>query len=149
MKKAVIVEDHPETAKAIEDFLRFTFPDWILELVTSGKEAIATAVENPPDVMILDIALADELNGLEVVRKLWESGLRDKPKIIMITAMGNRAFRGPRPGRPWLEQLSEHERTLVVGFFEKPYGWNAFLTAVAKAANIEPPENIKLIPANE
>jgi len=74
------------------------------------------------------------MNGLEVIRRLWEAGMREKPKIIMITAMGNRAFRGPRPGRPWLEQLSEHERTLVVGFFEKPYSWNPFLTAVAKAA---------------
>lgn len=149
MKKAIVVEDHPETAKAITDFLRFIFPDWTIEHVMSGKEAVAAVISEPPDVMILDLALADEMNGLEVIRKLWESGMRDKPKILMITAMGNRAFRGPRPGRPWLEQLSEHERTLVAGFFEKPYGWNAFLTAVAKAANIDPPENIKLIPTNE
>ncbi len=149
MKKVVIVEDHPETAKAIADFLQFTFAGWTIEHVTSGKQAVETIVADPPDVVILDLALADEMNGLEVIRRLWEAGLRDKPKIIMITAMGNRAFRGPRPGRPWLEQLSEHERSLVVGFFEKPYGWHAFLTAVAKAANIEPPENIKLIPVNE
>jgi CheY-like chemotaxis protein len=149
VKKVVIVEDHPETAKTISDFLRFTFPAWSVAHVISGKEALEHTAAESPDVMILDLALADEMNGLEVIRKLWEAGFHDKPKVIMVTAMGNRAFRGPRPGRPWVEQLSEHERTLVAGFFEKPYGWNAFLTAVAKAANTDPPENIKLIPENE
>ncbi len=149
MKKVVIVEDHAETARAIADFLRFIFPDWELQHVPSGKEAVEVAVRDLPDVMILDIALADEINGLEVIRKLWENGLREKPKVILVTAMGNRAFRGPRPGRPWLEQLSEHERHLVAGFFEKPYSWHAFLTSVAKAANTTPPENIKLIPVHE
>ena len=33
-------------------------------------------------------------------------------------------------GRPWVEQLNEHERTLVAAFFEKPFGWHAFLTAI-------------------
>ncbi len=145
----MIVEDHPATARAIADFVRFIFSDWSQEHVLSGKEAVELSLKDPSDVMILDIALADEMNGLEVIRRLWELGLKEKPKVILITAMGNRAFRGPRPGRPWLEQLSEHERSLVVGFFEKPYSWHAFLTSVANAANIAPPENIKLIPTNE
>lgn len=148
-KRIIIAEDHKETADAIADFMRFIFPDWTLEHVVTGKAAIEQTLQDPPDVMILDIALADEVNGLEVIKKLWEGGLRDKPRVIVITALGNRAFRGPRPGRPWVEQLNEHERTLVAGFFEKPYGWHAFLTAVAKAAGTEPPDKIKLIPDNE
>lgn len=149
MKRVIIVEDHPETSNAIADFIRFVFPDWTLQQVSTGKEALERVFAHPPDVMVLDIALADEMNGLEVIRTLWESGLHQIPRVIMITAMGNRAFRGPRLGRPWLDQLNEHERTLVYAFFEKPYSWRAFLTAVAKAANIDPPENIKLIPTNE
>ena len=148
-KRVMIAEDHKETAQAIADFMKFIFPDWTLEFSATGKDAIAQTLKNPADVMILDIALADEINGLEVVQKLWESGLREKPRIIVITALGNRAFRGPRTGRPWVEQLNEHERTLVAAFFEKPYGWHAFLTAVAQAAGTEPPDKIKLIPDNE
>src|SRR5439155_18758975 len=115
----------------------------------TGKAAIEQTLKDPADVMILDIALADDVNGLEVIKKLWEAGLRDKPRVVVITALGNKAFRGPRPGRAWVEQLNEHERTLVSAFFEKPYGWHAFLSAVAKAAGTEPPEKIKLIPDNE
>ena len=148
-KRVLIVEDHQENADAIADFMRFVFEDWIIERTAKGGDAVAMSVNDPADVMILDIALADEINGLEVVKRLWQEGLREKPRIVIITALGNKAFRGPRTGRPWVEQLNEHEKTLVSAFFEKPYGWHAFLTAVAKAAGVEPPEKIKLIPDGE
>lgn len=149
MKTIMIAEDHKETADAIADFVRFIFPDWTLDHVVAGKEAAEKVLQNPPDVLVLDIALADDVNGLEVIKRLWEGGLREKPKVIVITALGNKAFRGPRAGRPWVEQLNEHERTLVSAFFEKPYGWHAFLLAVAKAAGVEAPDKINLIPDNE
>ncbi len=149
IKKALIVEDHEDNAQAIAEFIQFVFPDWEVERMTKGREAVERILEDPVDVLVLDIALADEVNGLDVIKRLWEGGIREKPKIIITTAMGNKAFRGPRVGRPWVEQLNEHERTLVSSFFEKPYGWHAFLTAVAQAAGIEPPEKIKLIPDNE
>ncbi len=148
-KRLVIVEDHKEHADAIADFIRFVFPDWEIEIVGTGKGAIDSSIKKPADVMVLDIALADEVNGLEVIKKLWENGLRAKPRVVVITALGNKAFRGPRAGRPWIEQLNEQEKTLVSAFFEKPYGWHAFLTAIAKAGGVEPPEKINLIPDNE
>ena len=149
IKRVLIAEDHKENADAIADFIRFVFEDWSVDHAMTGAETIRISLENPPDVLILDIALADEVNGLEVIKRLWEGGLREKPRLIVITALGNRAFRGPRAGKPWIEQLNEQEKTLVSSFFEKPYGWHAFLCAVARAANVEPPEKIKLIPDNE
>jgi len=149
MKTIMIAEDHKETADAIADFVRFIFPDWTLEHAVTGKETVEQVLKSPPDVLVLDIALADDVNGLEVIKRLWEGGLREKPRVIVITALGNKAFRGPRAGRPWVEQLNEHERTLVAAFFEKPYGWHAFLTAVAQAAGVDAPDKIKLIPDNE
>src|ERR1700681_12359 len=148
-KKVMIVEDHRDNAEAIADFIRFVFPEWGVEYAEKGQEAVDRMLQDPADVLVLDIALADEVNGLDVIKRLWESGLREKPKVIITTAMGNKAFRGPRVGRPWVEQLNEHERTLVSAFFEKPYGWHAFLNAIAKAAGVEPPDKIKLIPDNE
>jgi DNA-binding NtrC family response regulator len=148
-KRVMIAEDHKETSQAISDFMRFIFPDFALEHAATGKDTVERMLKDPADVLVLDVALADDINGMDVIKKLWEGGMREKPRIIMITALGNKAFRGPRPGRPWVEQLNEHERTLVADFFEKPYGWHAFLTAVAKAAGTEPPEKIKLIPDNE
>ncbi len=148
-KKALIVEDHQDNAEAIAEFIRFVFPDWTVACTAKGKDALERMLKDPVDVLILDIALADEVNGLDVIRGLWEAGQREKPRVIITTAMGNKAFRGPRVGRPWVEQLNEHERTLVSAFFEKPYGWHRFLTEVAKAAGVEAPERIKLIPDNE
>lgn len=148
-KKVLVVEDHGDNAEAISEFIRFVFNGWTVEHTAKGLDAVNRMLQDPADVLVLDIALADELNGLDVIKRLWESGLRDKPKVIITTAMGNKAFRGPRVGRPWVEQLNEHERSLVSAFFEKPYGWHAFLTAVAKAAGVEPPEKIQLIPDSE
>jgi CheY-like chemotaxis protein len=148
-KKALIVEDHEDNAQAIAEFIQFIFPDWTVERTTKGGDAVERMLKDPVDVLILDIALADNVNGLDVIKQLWEGGAREKPRILITTAMGNKAFRGPRVGRPWVEQLNELERTLVSGFFEKPYGWHSFLTAVAKAAGVDPPEKIKLIPDNE
>jgi len=148
-KRVLIAEDHQETADAIVEFIRFIFPDWVIDRALTGRDAVDQCLKALVDVLILDIALADEINGLEVIKKLWEGGLREKPRILVITALGNKAFRGPRAGRAWVEQLNEQEKTLVAGFFEKPYGWHGFLTAVAKAAGAEPPEKIKLIPDNE
>ena len=148
-KKVLVVEDHQDNAEAIAEFIRFVFSDWTVSTTAKGQEAIDLIVKDPVDVLVLDIALADEVNGLDVIKKLWENGMRQKPRIIITTAMGNKAFRGPRVGRPWIEQLNEHERTLVSAFFEKPYGWHTFLTAIAKAAGVDPPDKIKLIPDNE
>jgi CheY-like chemotaxis protein len=148
-KKVLIVEDHEDNANAIVQFIRFVFPGWTVDHTDKGLEAVEQMIKDPADVLILDIALADEVNGLDVVKKLWQGGLREKPRVIIATAMGNKAFRGPRVGRPWVEQLNEHERTLVADFFEKPYGWHAFLTSVAKAAGVPPPDKLKLIPDNE
>jgi len=148
-KRVLIVEDHMETADAIADFIRFAFDGWTVEHTMKGDDAVQRCVQNPPDVMVLDIALADEVNGLEVIKRLWHEGVHEKPRIVVNTALGNRAFRGPRVGRPWMEQLNEQEKTLVHSFFEKPYSWHAFLTAIAKAAGIEPPEKIQLIPKSE
>jgi DNA-binding NtrC family response regulator len=125
------------------------FEDWTIEHAMAGADAVKRTLASPADVMVLDIALADEVNGLEVIKRLWEGGLRERPRVIVITALGNKAFRGPRAGKPWVEQLNEQEKTLVAGFFEKPYGWHAFLSALAKAAGVAPPEKIKLIPDNE
>src|SRR5436189_1085779 len=71
-KRILIVEDHKENADAVADFVRFVFEDWTVEFATRGGQAVEQSLANPADVMVLDIALADEVNGLEVVKRLWE-----------------------------------------------------------------------------
>ena len=99
VKRVLIVEDHEDNAHAIADFIQFIFPQWKVEITSKGRHALDLMISEPVDVLVLDIALADEVNGLDVIKRLWESEITHKPRIIITTAMGNKAFRGPRVGR--------------------------------------------------
>jgi len=143
MTTLLIVEDHTETADVMVDYVRTFFPAWDISREITGKGAIEKIIADPPDVVILDIALADAIDGLEVVRRV--AAADKKTRFILVTALGNRAFRGPKPGRPWLDQLHDNEKALVAHFFEKSYNWKTFLKAIAEAAGGPvPPEIEKL-----
>lgn len=76
----LIVDDEPQ----IRDFLEmgFAYEGFRVLQATTGPEAIRTAIEHQPDIIILDIMLPD-LDGLEVTRQLRRC--YDVP-IIMLTA---------------------------------------------------------------
>jgi len=141
MANVLIVEDHKETAEAMIDFIRAFIPGLNLSQEATGKGAIAKIQEERPDAVILDIALADEIDGIEVVRRIAASGT--KTRFILVTALGNKAFRGPKPGRPWLEQLQDSERALVADFCEKNFNWKTFMKAIASAAGLPIPEEVE------
>lgn len=141
MPKILIVEDHKPTSDVLQEYLRMFFPGWVHFTAETGQGGIDLALKERPDVIILDIALADEVHGIKVVQELARADF--KPAILLVTALGNKAFRGPRPGKPWVDQLADHERALVVGFFEKTrYTWKEFLTAIAKAGNVPVPDGL-------
>lgn len=141
MVKALIVEDHKPTADVLGEYLKMFFPDWKLSTAITGQAAIDTAAAERPEIIILDIALADEVHGIKVVQEIARTD--HKPAIVLVTALGNKAFRGPRPGKPWVDQLADHERALVVAFFEKTrYTWKEFLTVLAKAGKVPVPAGL-------
>ena len=69
--RILIVED--ESVSAL--FLRLTLEKagyQIVDVVRSGEEAIMVAGELKPDVVLMDIELDGELNGVEAARKIQE-----------------------------------------------------------------------------
>jgi len=77
----MIVDDNPANLKLLEDMLRqkghevHSFP--------RGRLALAGAMENPPDLILLDINMP-EMNGYEVCERLKSTdGLRDIPVIFL------------------------------------------------------------------
>ena len=83
--KLLVAEDDLEIA----DMLRTTLGGhgYPVHLVHDGQEALATAVADPPDVIILDVMMP-EMNGWEVCK-----ALRARPEftdvgILMLTAIG-------------------------------------------------------------
>ena len=83
MKKILIIEDEPDLVKGLK--LNLSDEGFDVDWAVNGVEGLRKAVEEAPDLIILDIMLP-EMDGLEVCRKLRQKNI-DTP-IIMLTAKG-------------------------------------------------------------
>src|SRR5207244_13468182 len=82
--RVVVVEDDPLQAESLAFILRQE--GYILDLASTGAEALAVArTQPPPDTVLLDVALPD-LSGVEVARRLRAGS---NVPIIMLTARRN------------------------------------------------------------
>ncbi|MCH9030530.1 MAG: response regulator [Bacteroidetes bacterium] len=63
----LLVEDDPINVKAIGRFLRDNYK---VEKATNGKDAISFAKENSFDVILMDIGLKGEIDGLAAAREI-------------------------------------------------------------------------------
>lgn len=79
--RLLVVEDEPNIRELLATSLRFA--GFEVEVAATGREAIAAAERNHPDLCVLDVMLPD-LDGFTVTRKLRESG-RPLP-IVFVTA---------------------------------------------------------------
>jgi CheY-like chemotaxis protein len=140
-KRFLIVEDDKPTAEAIGLYLKSFFPTWEFSQSPTQKESLAKIEQEHPNVVILDIALPDG-DGLDIVRQLAKSNAKDKPQFVVVTALAQKSYKAPRPGRPWLEQLEPEERKLVTALLHKPFSWKQFLTALAQAGQVDIPEGV-------
>ncbi|MBU1099204.1 MAG: response regulator transcription factor [Bacteroidetes bacterium] len=81
--KIYIVEDDPDIAELIQFNLEKEGFETLIE--NNGKKAYELIIENPPDLLLLDIGLPG-LSGIEICKYLREQAItRDLP-IIMLTA---------------------------------------------------------------
>lgn len=83
--KLLIVEDEGVTALEIQSKVE----EWgysVLDVVSSGEEAVKTALDKKPDLILMDIVLKEKLNGIEaakLIKKTYEV------PIIYLTAYGD------------------------------------------------------------
>ncbi len=85
--KILVVDDE----KDIVDLLKYNLEkEKEFEVITAhnGKEALASAVDNKPDIVLLDIMMP-ELNGFEVCKRLKSSTATSKIPVIFLTAKEN------------------------------------------------------------
>jgi two-component system alkaline phosphatase synthesis response regulator PhoP len=88
MPRILIVEDEPEMVRGLEDNLRFEGYQTLA--ATNGKEGLALALREAPDLVVLDIMMP-ELSGWDVLRALRQRGM-DVP-VILLTARGEEVDR--------------------------------------------------------
>lgn len=82
-KKILIIEDEPDLVKGLK--LNLSDEGYEVDGAENGTEGLRKAIEEAPDLIILDIMLP-EMDGLEVCRKLRQKNI-DIP-VIMLTAKG-------------------------------------------------------------
>jgi two-component system OmpR family response regulator len=73
MRRLLVVDDEATVRELLSDALRFAGFD--VSSAASGAEAVALAVREPPDLILLDVMLPG-MDGFEVVRRLRSSGGR-------------------------------------------------------------------------
>ena len=79
----LIVEDDPALLRGLKD--NFEAQHYRVRLARDGREGLAIALANPPDLLVLDIMLPG-LNGYEICRAVRAKRLG--MPIIMLTAKG-------------------------------------------------------------
>jgi two-component system, OmpR family, response regulator len=77
----LVVDDEPSIVDAVATTLRYEGFD--VREATTGRSALASAQESPPDLIVLDVMLPD-LDGLEVTRRLRADGIR--VPVLFLTA---------------------------------------------------------------
>ncbi len=117
-KKILVVDDDPDILTAITVGLNDTGAS--IETASDGNAAVTMAVENEPDLVILDIMLPQK-SGFLVLEKLRQSKPRSEgPKVIMIT--GNQGKRH----KQYAEALG------VDAYINKPFRMDQLVEATEK-----------------
>jgi two-component system alkaline phosphatase synthesis response regulator PhoP len=80
----LVVDDEPHIVEVVHDYLKQA--GYRVVTANDGQMALTQARHERPDLIVLDLMLPGELDGLDVCRRLRQDpGLADMP-IIMLTA---------------------------------------------------------------
>ncbi len=117
MKRVLVIEDDKRIAKSLEIRLRSMGYETVLAY--DAVMGIKSAVQNNPDLVIMDIAMPGG-NGLAVAETMQELTATQSTPVIFITAS---------------KKISHREKALelgAAGFFEKPYETERLLGKVSQ-----------------
>ena len=79
--RLLVVEDDPNIVELLSASLRFAGFD--VTAATNGADAVNSAKDSRPDLVVLDVMLPD-LDGFEVIRRMREGGVRTP--VVFLTA---------------------------------------------------------------
>ncbi|MGM0545525.1 MAG: response regulator [Bacteroidota bacterium] len=103
-KKVLIVEDEMIIAMLIERMV-IKMGHQVVDKVSTGEEAIKIALDKSPDLILMDIRLKGELDGVEAIKQIQE-----KKAVSVIYISGNSD----------LAHKQKIEHTEYVDFLSKP-----------------------------
>lgn len=86
MRKKVLLVDDSATILMMERMILTKLP-YDLITATNGADAVAKAIAERPDLILMDLVMP-EMNGLEACRRLREEDSTRTTPIIMVTTRG-------------------------------------------------------------
>ncbi len=89
-KRVLLAEDEPNIVESLSFLLERA--GFEVSVAVDGRQALSCALENQPDVLVLDVMLP-ELDGYEVLRQLRADTRGKNLPVLMLTAKGQREDR--------------------------------------------------------
>ena len=88
MKKitVLLVDDHTVVRQGLRALLRAEEDMEVIGEAENGRQAVMLAKKNPPDVVVMDVAMP-LLNGLEATRQILQNGTATK--VLVLTSYGD------------------------------------------------------------
>jgi signal transduction histidine kinase len=117
--KILVVEDEMLVAEDIAGRLR-RLGYQVTDIVESGEEAIASVLNNPPHLVLMDIVLAGEMDGIETAEMIRK---HKQIPIVYLTAYGDK------------KTLNRSKITDPYGYVIKPFDEQQLNTTIEIALN--------------
>jgi two-component system cell cycle response regulator DivK len=120
----LLVEDNEKNLKLARDVLEFA--GFIVQVATTGEEAVSQARTSPPDLILMDLQLPG-IDGHEALSRLRGDPDTSQIPVVALTAFAMKADR---------------ERALSAGFdgyLEKPISVQSFPDQVRAHLRVEDP----------
>ncbi len=116
IKRVLLVDDEPLILRVAQMSLQKA-RSWEILLARSGQDALATAIQERPDIILLD-AMMPGLDGLATLRLLRRHPVSKVIPVVLFTA------------HPVAERAEEFRRHGAVGVLGKPFDPNTLATQV-------------------
>jgi len=113
-QRILVADDNVDMCEYLGVILR---PHWEVELVEDGRAALASAIDNPPDLILSDVMMP-EMDGVALVRALRENTKTAGTPVILLSA---------RSGE---EAVIEGLETLADDYMVKPFSSRELLTRI-------------------
>ena len=86
MKRVLIVEDQADIRKLIR--MTLEFEDYEIHEASDGAAGLRIARDIKPDLMLLDVMMPGELDGLQVCHHIKSDAATRDMRVVLLTARG-------------------------------------------------------------
>lgn len=101
-KRILLVDDDSDFAASVKELLEVN--NYVVQVACDGVSGLAIAIKEKPDLMILDVMMATDIEGIEISRRISEIPELKRMPVLMITGMRKAKHLpfGLEPDASWL-----------------------------------------------